>query len=961
MKKEAMILITLLVFLSPMVMAPPSLEQLGQSCPYCTGGTPKAFSFGWQGDGSYETFGKIAQTEEDPCKFYQGPPHWNPAWHTTITIKKDTIEWDVMGYKAQEGESDLKLNFPQPHNGDCTQRFGAPEEYAEWIQGDNIQNCQQACEDYQTSFISTGFDNVKRSIVGQCSNGYNFDDKSRSSTWGASNYIKNIIQTRHGLSVLPETFVWQPKEIKDDDDLNGQNYCYQEYGARGFDGDGERGEVHKRNVLRIGYGHAPIITMDYNVRKGSLISGDISGDNGKHDDCVCWIEIGCFDEDKDKYGDGRYLGKCKSLEEDCVDEDSKVNFDKSPLIKEFENNWEGPNKEAKISEIKKTFKDAMMGFIDRVEDRDSVPFQITLGDEDDRIADEISPGKKETINLYSTVHFLTNSKIMSKALWITACNDGIDNDCDGHVDCFDEDCYPSTRSYQKLNIERKDILDSYYETIEVNVCEGTCGEACIKADSGTVAAHCLTIAEYEKLSGERSHNPNSLKTLPEEGYSDCTYGKSCVCEIGECDAVCKREFERTNNGIGITGSHKLFEKTSKKAEKREKDTNTCYFDKKSTSTLKDKINVYEKFVQTAGPQEACCCDMCEKTEEVILIPSSLITKLKIWVGKNLLKIPANIDQQTKEARIIPTEHSGDKPERYDSLMPVLKQKGGGDQRLLHALFCEEVVEHLLKVDETGGDDKRKQYGLYSGLALTMLLEESPDLFSLEKFKIAIDKKDIELVLPTIKKDYEEGTSDLISRAFLFITSEIGYNMLHYRTNNYAKEGCKLCWPVPDIDENGKSHFKSSSNSYFVFSDMIQGTYYGQGYAVTPHDMLFQKEYELIYENPSYIYKFDQEEFENCVVEPISEPSTVMLQTGEATITYENMTFKFPQDSVSEETELSIKKISFDCTQDYNLFIGEEEEVEHVTTLDLMIAAKNWIEEPTLWEKFYRILNIWSRN
>ncbi len=295
-------------------------------------------------------------------------------------------------------------------------------------------------------------------IKGYCSGNKDLDPSLKLDFNGGDRdkFIERAKQ--HG--ILPERipedeFVWNPKnDVNDGEeyDDDGENYC----------------EEYWEDESRF----------------------DFDGFGAK-EDCVCWIELPCLDKDGDGYGitsqSRIYNYMCENPEEDCVDSESEVHFD-------F---WAMPD---------------MAYYYRRGMDRDS----------DGEYAEHIKPGVEETPKLHRA---LREDLREAAEDWsggarepgmVSSCTDGVDNDCDGFVDCDESSC------------GREDPL-----------CEGTCGNKCSKRGN-MEGSRCfdkesiMTEGEIDEDKIEEEMGEGDFLFLPDSNdITDCKSSdeKKCVCKI----------------------------------------------------------------------------------------------------------------------------------------------------------------------------------------------------------------------------------------------------------------------------------------------------------------------------------------------------------------------------------------------------------------------------------------------
>jgi hypothetical protein len=282
MKKEVILLCTLLLLIFNISFI---LAGTDSSCSYCQGSTPSSFSW-WLGDmargnsiaSSEEGYGLMVQSQEDACKYVRVPGTQKGGPIIDLTITSQGIHWDDKGWYVSRDYSHI---LPLDSDKNCCKKFSSG--YG-WVEGDcQLKTCQQACEANKAEIIG----DMTVSIKGRCTNGYDYNNPGIFTTYTDKKYVDEILRKLPKLSGIPEEYVWSPSSIQSDKNKNGEEYCYQEYGAQDV-GDGARGDINTIN---------PDGTTNYNVR-----DGNIALDSGDHDDCVCWVEAPCTDDEGKGYG-----------------------------------------------------------------------------------------------------------------------------------------------------------------------------------------------------------------------------------------------------------------------------------------------------------------------------------------------------------------------------------------------------------------------------------------------------------------------------------------------------------------------------------------------------------------------------------------------------------------------------------------------------------------------------------
>ena len=377
---------------------------------------------------------------------------------------------------------------------------------------EKITDCQHACEETASATLK----GIGGHIRSRCTNGYDYSNANPDYVWGPNNYKKDILR-KGKLTELPDELVWQPLDINSVNNDNGEDYCYNEYGKRG-PGDGNYGDIHTINDDG---------SIDYNVRGGNVF-GDfmlIDRDPWVHDDCVCYIEPPCKDTDGDGYGTPEYTFTCPNKGEDCHDLSVNRNIFKTtkPYLKKPSNGWSWhPTLKEKIIDA----------YVSRVTPKN------------------INPGNPESVDLYAKNFKMRGGSVLmgweEYNEWLTACDDKIDNDCDGYIDCADTSCSPST-------VGLKNPSGGFYKGLTKNVCANTCGEACSNEYAGTVGSACGT--SLEEIRSTNTNVKIKYEKLKEDvPLTDCKSPEVCACAI-KSDNSCedKATFRRVHES-SFTGN-----------------------------------------------------------------------------------------------------------------------------------------------------------------------------------------------------------------------------------------------------------------------------------------------------------------------------------------------------------------------------------------------------------------------
>ncbi len=335
----------------------------------------------------------------------------------------------------------------------------------------------------------------KADITGICTNGYDLDtNRAADYQWGKNSFITFLKNSNIISRNTPSGTIWSPQVVGfSDDNLNGENYCYETKTSR-----------------------------DHNLFL----------DFGAHDDCACYVSGNCVDQDTDGYGDYTSIPwSCEKGGDDCWDySDTNFNFKNYPYV--FED----------LDDYKKYFIYGYVGS-DRFQDA-----KDTIINKYKEIYNKISstklysayvnPGVEEGKDLYpDQILKLTYGSLVpginyigtttTGSFFLSACKGGIDEDCDGLVDCYDSGCYDS------------------------QVCTDSCGKACNdyaksigKTSSGSYCAKDENEKEQIIANAGASAELIELNTKTnKKDYKDCpeiATSNTCVCKLtkeGTCDAI----------------------------------------------------------------------------------------------------------------------------------------------------------------------------------------------------------------------------------------------------------------------------------------------------------------------------------------------------------------------------------------------------------------------------------------
>lgn len=711
---------------------------------------------------------------------------------------------------------------------------------------EELGTCAYACKKYKSLQINweISMRKIKESdIKSKCTNGYNFISQTgEKDVWGEKNFILEKLPKG-----IPKNLVWNPERdgIGDsgtaDVAKNGENYCY------------DTREEHK----------------DWGT--------------GNHD-CVCYAAPECVDEDKDGYGKkGTYNFMCSEKGEDCWDEPT-VNWG-------FEGVWVIPGDFN--SNQRKTVAKIYREIMDK--------------DDNGDIADEVNLGIDESPELYGASFYLIIPQDQwtwwePPKIWVSACTDGIDNDCDGFYDCFDSGCATEEQ------------------------CLGTCGDECVKEHPATIGAYCIDVKPEmdNRLQGV------SFKSMPIKDYSDCSKEKTCICVLSDCWAAC----ENKKNEIQTTEREKLLLYGTREASYIERGDKQCYLEGGTKKKIKDD---YERFFDLNDAGKGCCCGVCYQKEDhstdARTAKDNIVSVLK-FVGKDLKEeTKADIVKRAEEGTLFRDEQ----PVHYDRVIGEAKLR-------FNNFICDEVTNYLV-------GQEPKYYGIYSSAVIEILREYGK--VGKIKYPLSSAKDAEELPSDTLlDKNFRTSYNELIERRSIL------RQIVDKEVSKVPSDNCKLC---PDVKNLGQvQNYKDSSISYFLFSDLFNGGFSknssGIAYSIEPHGFVFLKDYTIDYNNLAVIFKFSLEEFSNCSIENLSEPTNFVIKSSSDNVfSYENLTLSFFEGSVGSDTTLNIIKISFDCPAFYEL----EELPGNPTLLDVLKGITQTFREERSWGYLNDLIRLWK--
>ncbi len=739
-----------------------------------------------------------------------------------------------------------------------------------------LRDCTSAC---LSSFPQEVFDLIKNETInplnvrGVCTNGYDFQDPEESYKWGGIRFIEDK---------LPEGkigMVWTPQGGGfDDRNTNGENYCLNTRNWQTSMGDGRKAFAYI---------------------------------SGSHDDCVCYSLASCSDLDNDGVGIAPNNLACPKKGNDCWNSPA-VNWDFRDSI------WLNPDSYFFYpdSEFREKIKQNYKSKMDSNSNND--------------VADEVNPYTNENQKLYSSFieYGIFDGLVMLGNAYVSACNDGIDNDCDGYKDCFDSGCF----DFEAITGNADSKLFKDYKG-----CKNSCGAECLNQKVLSSGAECIPFSQSSDYYSIKSamEKTEEYAVMLEKDYSDCSsLSNVCACKLDNCNDFCNLKTSvlsgiKPESGFALFRSREASEKEINSNQDADEKDKKCFIGSKE-QVFSDYYNYY-----SVG-NEGCCCEICEKKGVAVKI--GLIADFMNWIMETFdLKsvIGKEILEKAKDSKKLFEPDT-----LIDSILFKLVSSKAED--LLKYFLCDDVV-NFIKLE----DSKKK---IFYSLAVQQILTEEGVI---KKTGYELDSKG-NVVAPIIilnrnydkdKTDgvpdwtkYEETYNEIILRTKNF------YNFIVFETKKLPNENCKICPKI--TGPNNPIPF--SDNSYFLFSDMLEGDFWGSAYSVEPHGIKFNKSFYVTYADYASISKYNPEDFSMCQVEkPLNSENFTILSKG-INITYKNMTLSFPEGAVSNNINISMSIINFNCNP------------ENMDLDNVMISARDFILEKTSLFRFLRFFNLWNR-
>jgi hypothetical protein len=810
--------------------------------------------------------------------------------------------------------------------------------------------CQAACEKFAPlnirAMIEQGILNPDTDIFGECTDRDINDQDAVKDKTEQRGYIEQIKKEKN-IANINMDHVFNPED-------DGADY---------FDAYGEK-KLHTN--------------IDLN---GEKYCQDVDGSafNFAVVDCLCYVDKPCIDEDGDGWGaEGTYAGNCPKGGGDCWDT------------------------EPPFSEINPQLDRSNEYYIDIIKDKRA---QIDRNG-DGKIADDINPGKVESSNANGKTEnvvygswFETAAVFPDERLDISICTDGLDNDCNGAIDCNDAKCVVEDSRNRGISLTRYSEDSLTYSIYEAQ-CLGTCSDACLQKYDNVKEGHCVEkdevfsqnpVTKYRDVNHE--YIRSTLKLRPEESHilmdpiqdknnlKDCQFhgspsneyrGGICVCVLeSNCEDACKNKASQLSDEAGneyIPASKDPYSEASYEDNQHQKalgssGSDNCFI--KNTDEVKNPYDFYT----TSGDGTGCCCNLCEKTNN----PTKGFTWEEVKAGIGFAidyvlhggDIKATID--TVKQRELSNLFNSIKENPYSR--PQKELVSDIVNRFLDNTLCKEVVDKVLESDRM--KDQLHSLATLAAMSHEGIVDVGENIIAREDISLAgyeitsIPPKDsppITYPAPTLNSDYkgEYGEGEEY-RAFYDHAFPEALRAIFDLANlaiHHPGGDCKICPSSETITKQGFS--------YITYSDLIEGKVSDKGligttgvvYSAEPHGITFLKPFKLEYSGNGFPSVFSQEEFENgdCLLEAISETTTFVITTNQTNFTYENLTFNFPEYSVSNDTEVTITKKSFDCA--LNVFLRYEDFVGEPTLFELLYSAEKVVEEEKGLSFFDRFFKKW---
>jgi hypothetical protein len=740
---------------------------------------------------------------------------------------------------------------------------GFEEELSEECNFEEDDGCVQACKKYPSQNVQDLLDENQigeEEIRGYCSGDesrglkLSFDGDQR------DDFIEKMKELEEMKEDVPEEYIWSPEndgvqEGHDDDSKNGEDYCKEVF--------------------------------------------DISADFGVHTDCACWIEtnFSCQDEDLDGYGDeNTFRENCKyGSAGDCFGEPAEdYEFGDSSAMREIRLLSEaGDNVYSRQHGLARTYRD-WISKKDFTFDEDGLKRKKYVGD-------NVNPSKdkQESYNLYGPrVYFGVPGSFMDFGVEVSACTDGLDNDCDEKVDCEDVGCGESPE------------------------CEGTCAAGCfdVEVEEGeeVVDAGCFDresvftngVLDEEKATNLMGEGIRFEVLESSEEIKDCSeqQDKKCICKMDNLPLDCSVECVEKRDELDALSDDmvKLYGDDCREArddEEGEDVRDRCYTGPNHNGfTVRD----YLFFHNTTDYEEDCCCQIC-------YIKTASFEKKELSDGQKIINaldnflgvsdgIKAEVLKRAKEGTLYMPENGA----LYEQEAILGQVKAG-----LSEFICEDSLNILMEKDLSG---EEPWYSLYSLAVLTIFSKEGITTDA-EDYVIGEGQKVPRTEL--VDESYADAWSEVNSRSSLMVGFIAAY------TNQVPAKECKMCPSRERLDLMYFGSGSSASSSYFVLSDNIDesthlegSVFSGKAYSIQPHGVQFVNPYFFEDKNNGIIYKFSEENLGGCELREIAESEEFIVGNDfENVIERDNFTLTYPAGVYSENLSMTITDVSFVCDLD----------------------------------------------
>ncbi len=351
-------------------------------------------------------------------------------------------------------------------------------------------------------------------------------------------------------------------------------------------------------------------------------------------------------------------------------------------------------------------------------------------------------------------------------------------------------------------------------------------------------------------------------------------------------------------------------------------------------------------------EDGCCCEICYKKTSDFVVGENigdLFIGFLAWVLNVEESVKEDILEKAREGTLFSNGKEG--LPMYDRVVKKVKESAGG-------FICNKSLDKMIEKDGTEdmGEGLGPNFGMYSA-AVQNLFEEEGIIV-----KSGGEEEEYDFGSAGSQRRYQ-----LVDRAYSFTWEQLPKRMTRF-TNLAATDihlinskDCKLCPSVERLNNMYMGQGSSSSLSYFVFSDMVEelpgdnfDKFSGKGYSVKPHGFVFEKEYNFKDNNVGVIHKFDEQDFDGCDIEELSEEyEFVVKKDSETLINHDNFTFSFPAGSVNQDLTISITKVSFSCD------VPDVEKIpENLSLRNVLIETKKVLENSRRFSYFYEVFQRW---